>query len=350
MRSELSPGAFRKAVAARSFAPVYLLHGEEDFLKEGAVRLLMEAVVEPSVRDFNLEVRRGAELDAETLEALLGTPPMMADRRLVVIRDVGALRKNARRALDRYLERPAPDAVVALVALAEGKEDRELRGHASVTPVHCRQLDGDQVTSWIAHHVKGELGGSITAEAASLLHAAVGADLAALAAELDKLLSYTGGAEIDEGAVGAIVGVRRGETLGDFLDAVAERDAGRALDLMRHVLQQPKSTGVSIVMAMAMQATALAYAQAAHAEGMPRGRLEKDLFDLLKEGGGFAGRPWGEAVRSWVGSYRRWTVSELDAALESLLEADIALKESTVSNEEQILTDLVLALCARRGV
>ncbi|HEX6629993.1 MAG TPA: DNA polymerase III subunit delta [Gemmatimonadaceae bacterium] len=343
----LAPRAFRKALHDRAFASVYLLHGDDDFLKDAAMRQLVDAAVEPATRDFNLELRRGADLDAETLGALLGTPPMMADRRVVVVRDVGALRKDARRELDRYLDRPAPDSVVVLVALAGGKADRGLLEHRAVQAVEFRQLAGDELPKWVAHHLETEHGGSITQGAAELLVDAVGGDLPQLAAELDKLLSYTGGAEIDEHAVGEIVGVRRGETLGDFLDAVGARDARRALDLLPHVLAQPKTSGVPIVMALSMQTMALAWAQAARAEGLPASRLGGEFFALLKEGGGFAGRAWGEATRAWERMLPNWTAPALDRALDALLAADVALKESRVSSDEQILTTLVLSLCAR---
>lgn len=350
MRDTITPGALQKTLAEGVFAPVYLLQGEDDFLKDRTVRHLIEAVVDPGVRDFNLEVRRAGELDAETLGSLLGTPPMMSERRLVVVRDVGAMRKDARRVLEGYLARPARDTVLAMVAAAGAKEDKGLVGPESVTRVEHRPLRGDEVPKWIARHVETELGGSIDAGAASLLHGAVGADLAQLASELDKLLSYTGGGRIDEAAVSAIVGVRRGETLGDFLDAVGERDARRALNLLPHILQQPKANGVTVVMALAVQLSALAWAQAARAEGLPQSRLESEFFNFLKETGGFVGRPWGEATRAWARQLRHWDVADLDAALEALLEADVALKDSRVSSDEQCLTTLVLALCVRRGV
>ena len=45
----------------------------------------------------------------------------------------------------------------------------------------------------------------------------------------------------------------------------------------------------------------------------------------------------------------RWDAESLDRALELLLEADVALKESKISSEEQILASLVLALCTDPG-
>ena len=47
---------FFKSIRERKFAPVYYLHGEDDFLKDEAVRALVDAVVDPATRDFNLEV------------------------------------------------------------------------------------------------------------------------------------------------------------------------------------------------------------------------------------------------------------------------------------------------------
>ena len=80
--------ALHAAVKKRVFDPVYYLFGDDDFLKESRSRELIDAAVDSSTRDFNLEVRRASELDPEGLDALLGTPPMMADRRVVDLRDV----------------------------------------------------------------------------------------------------------------------------------------------------------------------------------------------------------------------------------------------------------------------
>jgi DNA polymerase III subunit delta len=340
----------RDAVRDKEFAAVYYLFGEDDFLKEQAVRQLVEAAVDPATRDFNLEMRRGGDLDAETLGSLLGTPPMMAERRVLVVREVGALRKDARTLLDRYIKSPAPDAVVILVAPAGAKADRALSSAA--TALEFEPLTGDRVPKWITYHAETQLGASITSDAVALLQSAVGADLPQLAIELDKLASFAGGGVIDEAAVAAIVGVRRGETLGAFLDAVGARDAVTALDLLPGVLAKPKASAVTIVMALTVQTLAVAWARARREHGFAPGRLAGDLFGLLKEAGSvYTGRPWGEAVDAWARAAARpgeddLDGSVLDATLDALLAADLALKETRLSSDEQLLTNLVLTLCA----
>ncbi|NUQ19673.1 MAG: DNA polymerase III subunit delta [Gemmatimonadaceae bacterium] len=336
--------AFFKSIRDRQFAPVYYVHGEDDFLKEDAVKQLVAAVVDPATRDFNFEVRRGNEVDAGTLASLLDTPPMMAERRMLVVRDVGALKKDARAALDRYLTRPSADTVVALVTMGDAKADKKLENAAGIA-VCFDPLTEDRVPKWIEHQAK-ELGATIGERAVALLHEAVGNDLPALRAELDKLASYAAGREIDEDAVTAIVGVRHGETLGDLLDAVLDRDAARAIDLLPHVLQQPKTNAVTITMALATQMLAVAWARALRDRGAPMGQMYNELFTLLKESGGaFTGRSWGDAVKAWTRGVERWTTPQLDRALSLLLATDCALKESRLSSDEQALATLVLSLC-----
>jgi DNA polymerase III subunit delta len=328
--------AFRKSLQRGEFERVYYFHGDDDFLKEQTVRDLVAAAVDPSTRDFNLDIRAAAELDAETLGSLVGTPPMMAERRVVVVRDVAALRKDVRAVLDRYVKEPASDVLLILVAPAgeKAKVDKALEARAAT--MEFAPLTGDRVPRWITHHVETVLGATITPEAAELLQQATGNELAALAAELDKLVSYAGGGTIDEAAVADVVGVRRGETLGDFLDRVAARDAAGALALLPHILAQPKTSAVSIVMALTTQMLAIGW-------GITRSRA--DYFDLLKSGKAFPMRPWGEAARAWSAAERHWNDDAIDAALDALLAADIALKETRISSDTQLLTNLVLALC-----
>src|SRR5215207_3797554 len=131
--------ALHSALKKRVFDPVYYLFGEDDFLKEQATRDLIEAAVDPATRDFNLELRRASELDPEALDALLSTPPMLAERRVVVIREVDKLKKSARALLDRYLARPAHDTVLVLITPAGAKADKGLSDHA--TSVEFKPLD-----------------------------------------------------------------------------------------------------------------------------------------------------------------------------------------------------------------
>jgi DNA polymerase III subunit delta len=329
--------ALQTAVQKKQYDPAYYLHGEEEFRKEDAIRYLIDHAVDHATRDFNLDQRKGAELDGETLASLLAMPPMMAERRVIVIRDVTGLRKDARGALDAYLNAPAADLLLLLTAPADAKTDKTLAQLA--TAIEFDAMPGSQVPKWITARVE-KLGARITPDATALLQNAVGTDLSQLATEIEKLVAYSGTAEIDEEAVATVVGVRREETLGNLLDAIAMRDVPRALTSLGGVLQQPKTTAVYIVMTLTTQMLALALGKARGA------RSSFDYVNILKSGtSNVVGRTWGEATAVWARAASKWSLAELDRALEVLLDTDIALKQSRVSSEEQVMATAILSMC-----
>ena len=337
--------ALSTALETGVFAPVYLFHGDDDFLKEEQVRALIERATDVATRDFNLEIRHGAEVEPGALGLTLGALPLMAARRVVVIRDVSALRKDARDVLLRYLERPAGDAVLILVAGQSAKADPALQ--RLTTAIEFSAMTDDEVTHWVLLRFAA-LGCSITHAAAKLLRRGTGNDLALLAGEIEKLQNYADGAEVDETTVSAVIGARAGESMGDLLDLVGVGDGAGATRLLEHVLAQPKATGVSLVMALTTQMLAIGWAIAArglHARALPPVRLERDLYDLLGESrSSTVGRPWSEAVKGWVRATAYWDDASVDRALALLRQADASLKESRVSSEEQLLTSLLLAM------
>jgi DNA polymerase-3 subunit delta len=336
--------ALRAAIKDLAFAPAYYFYGEDDYLKTDELNRLLAAAVDPATRDFNFETRRGADIDAETLGSIVGTPPMMADRRVVVLRDVNVLRKDARAALDAYLKHPAPDLVLVLLTPSGVKPDKGLV--AAAASLEFEPLSGARIPRWITYYVEHDLGATITTGAVTLLQEAAGTDLAQLKVELDKVSSFTGGGSINEAAVSAVVGVRPGETMGDFLDAVSRRDAARAIAMLPAVLEQPKSNAVTMVMALTSQTLVIGWAQAARERGTSSSRLSGELYTLLKESGSvFTGRSWGEFVSSCVRASDTWSARAIDDALEALLAADSALKDTRLSSDEQLLASLVLRLC-----
>jgi DNA polymerase-3 subunit delta len=342
--SDTARKTLNDALKRETFDGAYYICGEDDFQKDDALKKLIAAATEPAMRDFNMETRRAQELDSKSLDTALSALPMMADRRVVVIRDAGALRKDARKVLDRYLQSPSPDVMVLLVEASGGKTDKDLA--RSSTPLEFETLSAERIPRWIAHHASTYLHLKIAPEAIELLHSAVGTDLQQLVSELDKLASFTNGRDVTEADVSAIVGVKRGETMADFLDQVAERNASKALSLLGEILAQPKTSGVQIVMGLTVQTIALAWGIAKRSEGLSQSRLQKEYFDFLKASGSvFTGRPWATAVTAWSRSIDKWDAKSADRALEALLIADSALKETTVSSEEQILATLVLSMC-----
>ena len=336
----------RQHMRDQAFERVYYFFGEDDFLKESTAREFVACVTDAGTREFNSEVLRGVEVTAEALDLAVNTPPLFATRRVVLVRDAQSLAKDVRAMLDRYLRAPSESTVLVLTIPAGAEADQDIL--ARTTAVNFQALEERRIPRWIAHYAAESLGTEITADAAALLHEAAGSELAALAAELDKAASFTGGGQITTDTITAVVGVRRGESLGDLLDAVVSRDARRAAALVPAVLAQPKQTPVQLVMMLAAQVLAIGWGQARQQRS--RGaRLESEYFTLLKETRAYTGRPWGEATSSWARATPHWSARDIDNGIAALLATDHALKETRVSSDDQLVTTLVLELCGSRG-
>jgi DNA polymerase-3 subunit delta len=336
--------AFMRSLAKSDPAAAYYFHGPEDLLKDEALRALLDRVLEPSLRDFNLDQRAAAQLDADELFALCTTLPMMAERRVVVLREIEALKRKpkARAALLDYLGRPAPDTVLVLIQGAnEDSEDKEV-ARAAVT-VACEPLPEERVLRWLERRTRG-MGLELAGEAARHLVRAVGGELATLAAELDKLGALPAGEPLTVERIGELVGVRHGETIYDWRDAVMEDRVGPAVGLIGRLLDQPGNSGVKLAGVLGTTLVGVGVARSFMDRGQRGRALDDAVFRTIQRCRVFGLLSWSEEKSRWIRWAPRWPADRVTGALRAVLIADTALKGTTISDERGILTDLVLRM------
>jgi DNA polymerase-3 subunit delta len=330
-------------------APVYYLHGHEDVLKDEAVRMILDRTLDPGLRDFNFDQRSAAQLDPEEIHSLCNTLPMLAERRVVVLRDVeGWKRKTKARAeFLRYLERPSLETVVVLVqGSGEDAEDKELSRGAYT--VRFDPLPVERAEKWVLRRA-GRLGLELDPEAARHLVRCVGSDLGALQSELAKLASFPSGEALTPERVGELVGIRHGETQWDWREAVLSGETGRAVAVLLPVLGQPGVSGVRLVTQLGTALIGLGIARTLYDKGLRGRTLEDAVFKVL-----LRNRPYGllgykEEAASWARWAPQWPVSRIRAALRAARTTDESLKNTTVSDECGLLTDLVLQVTMIKG-
>ena len=76
---------------AKDPPPVLLLCGKERFLVNRAVDAVKAAVLDPRTRDFNFDLLEGKDATPARILSVARTLPMMARRRLVLVRDLDDL-------------------------------------------------------------------------------------------------------------------------------------------------------------------------------------------------------------------------------------------------------------------
>ncbi len=340
--------ALQRSLAKGEVRPVYYFFGDEDLLKDDAVRDVLALAIEAPTRDFNLDRRRAPELSAEEFRALVETPPMLAARRGVVLTEVESLQQKRakpqalRSALLEYLAHPAPETVLVLVQSRGAKPDPDLQRAGQ--GVDFEVLEPARVVRWIHHHAGKEHGLTLDDDAARLLQRAVGDDLPQLAAEIAKLAAATQGRAVAAADVAELVGVREGETVGDFLGAVTGRRFAAAAEMVPRIMMSPGNSGVRLLSALGTALVGLGLARTHLDAGDSSARTSDRVYQALE-----AARPaglgsWREEAARWTADAARWTAGEVDAGLAAALRADARLKDTKVSGEAEIVTEVVLSL------
>ena len=347
------PVQSRKDVGAAlkkgALAPAYYLFGPEDVLKEEIVRGVIDRAVDPSIRDFNFDQVSATSLDPEMIEALCNTLPMMAERRAVLIRDVEAWKRKpkARAALIRYLERPAPETVVILVQ-GPGEEDADKDLSRLAVTVECDALPPAELMKWITTRA-AERGVTFAPGAAEHLLKCVGPSPSMLRLELEKFASLPAGEPVSIERVADLVGIRHGDTILDWRDAVMDADAGRAVTLLGRVLEQSGVSGVSLVSLLGTSLIGVGVVRAAYDRRARGAALERVAMDALRAGRPGRLGPWKEEAAHWARWAEAWSLPRIAGALRAALATDRALKNTALSDERGLVADLVMRLALTRS-
>src|SRR3990170_3378159 len=96
--------------------PVYFFCGSEKLLMEEALKKVEALVVDPATRCFNYNMFQGSEAAAETVIEVAQSMPMMAKKRLVVVKDIDKFSAAELEKLGRYLKDPSPYTCLVLIA------------------------------------------------------------------------------------------------------------------------------------------------------------------------------------------------------------------------------------------
>ncbi len=332
--------ALETAFRHRNFKPLYFLYGEERFLIDTLQKLLIEHALAPHERDFNFDLVYGAETDAASALSLCAGFPMMAERRVVVIRDFEKLKDNRR--FKAYAEHPNPSAVVLLVC--GGKPNlsahpyRALRAHAAwaeFKPLYEKQMPG-----WIDRQVRAR-GHRIEPRAAQMLAEYVGADLRAADSEIEKLITFAGGRETLTGDhVIAATGQTREHNVFGRRRASGEGRYPDAMRITERLLRQASNSrgeGLMIVSVLTTYFTKLWKLTVCQTRGMS----DKAMAAHIGVSPYF--------IKEYLFSLKRYGPGAIERAFATLLAADYELKGGGSRNERLVLDLMMRRLVRRTG-
>lgn len=297
----------------------FYLHGSDEYRKEAAVKSLVDAHLDPATRDFNLDRLRGREVGTEQLASVLGTPPMMAEWRVVVVTEVEGLSGSprSREILVSTAKAPPPGLALILSCTPPSKAKFYKELEDAARSLEFRPLAPDDVPGWLMEQAREELGVEMDPAAARALAAAVGTDLGVLTKELEKLSDYVReGEPITREDVEAAGTHLPTQDRWKWMDLVGERRFGDALEGLRVLVGQGESP-VGLVAGLATHLLRL---------GVLREAGPQELQRVLPDRQRWLARTLGPQAG-------RWSPDEIADALDGLRLVDRRMKSSSTSNE-----------------
>ncbi|MDH4162655.1 MAG: DNA polymerase III subunit delta [Nitrospirota bacterium] len=313
--------------------PVYLFFGDEEFLIQEAVSLILAKTVDPASQDFNFNTVYCKGTSGSEIVNLAQTLPFMSERRTVIAKEVEALKAADLEELVAYLKDPSPSTCLILLVNQPRFEKKSVinavESQGAVTRFFA--LLDREIIPWISGWAKAK-GLTIQNDAAQYVWQTLGNDLQAINNELEKTaVSLKDRKSITLDDVKSVVGDFRDFTSFDLAEAVGRKNRERAFLVLGRLIQEGEQP-VGLLGSIAWNYRRIMRAKSLEAAGVGYDEIKRKLNIIFHQSAAFQDQ------------MRRNDLQELQGAFGALLDADRALKSGSL-NGRLVLERLVLRLC-----
>jgi len=188
----MTPQEFETSLKKGVIPTVCFLYGEEQFLVERAVHMLLEKAIDPALKDFNLNVFFGNESKGVDILDAAQTLPMFAVRRAVLVKRAEQLKAEALEVLLPYILKPASGTCLLLTGTKIDQRKKfflEFKKHGVL--VEYKRFYDNKLSGFIQSEA-AQQGKPVETAAAELLAALIGNNLQELSSQIEKLVIYAG--------------------------------------------------------------------------------------------------------------------------------------------------------------
>ncbi len=345
----MKPHELKGAIQRDGLAPLYLIVGEEAYIRDSAVATIRQAAkklsngkeelqdsAETSEQFFNYDMVYGDETDALELLTIVQEMAFFIARRLVVMAWAEKLPAREGELLIPYFQNPTETTTLVVVASKlDGRMKWVQQLKKQAVSVDCAPLYENQRIGWVTQQA-AQAGVELEENAVQMLKELSADGLYMTNSEIEKLSAY-----LPPGSCGtlkdveAIRGMEPGASVFDLSDAMGAGDCGRALQIVAKNLEVGEAP-LRILGALIWQVRRIWKAKDLLRQGLAQSQVAKQVGIPPFRASGF------------IRQVQQWSEPQLRMAWTEFGRADSALKGSASSSPKRILDGLVISL-SREG-
>ena len=307
----------------------YLIIGDDPYIREKEEIRLRDKFLSHSELDLNYSVFSSEEVSG--IMDSLGTLPFLAERRVILVKDVHLISVESAASILTYLDKPTDTSVLVLSADSAFRKNKACNKISKLTEVvKADKPDALTVKKWIRAFFKKE-NVEVSQDAVDLIVSLKGTDIAAVKIELDKLLAFSGGEKVEAAHVERLVGRSITEAIYMLMDAINSASAARALRVLQDLYDQKKKH-YEIVGYLAGYIRTMQKIKLLEDQGTAPGSMASEL-------GVSSGRMYHLARQS-----KKYSTSRIKKWLSLLVEADEDIKKTSGKTPNLVMEILIVEL------
>ncbi|VTR96702.1 DNA polymerase III subunit delta [Tuwongella immobilis] len=314
--------------------PIYVVCGDEDFLKRRALAVIEKIVLEDADPAFAMTTYVADAADFSTIRNELDTRPFLAPRRLVIVEQADPFVSEHRPKLEKLVASPGTSGVLVLEVRTWPATTKLAKQVPDAATIVCKAPTAQKLFGWCTDWCKSNYNKKLSPAAGHMLIELVGPQMGLLDAELAKLAIYVGDQPIiEEKDVDALIGRSRSANVFKILDAVGEGKPGDALTILGELFEEGEDP-IAILGALGSQLRKLAKAGSLMRIGYS--------VDEAMEDAGVA--KWPAARDSARKQLQHLGQSRVDKLFAWLLETDLGMKGGSALPPRLVLERLLVQL------
>ena len=319
--------------------PVYVLSGDEDFLKRQCRTIIESHILGDTDPAYALTVFDGEELDFSTIRNEVDSVSFFSDVRLVIVEHAEDFVTKFRPALEKYVAEPSSVGVVVLDVKSFPATTKLAKALPEEAHIVCKAPPDYRLPLWCVDWCQSRYDKKLVTPASQLLVELVGAGMGQLDQELHKLRDFVGDRpSIEARDVVELVGKSREMVVFKIMDSIGAGKAAEAVKIVVELLDRGEEP-MKLLGGLSFQLRKLARVARSHQQGA-------NIDDALAR---FGVPNFPSARESAHKQLKHLGLARLESLYDWLLELDSGLKGGSELPERLQLERLVARLARPRS-